>query len=50
MVRYRRNHIAGGKFFFTLTPADRRSTALVDQSAYFVPRFAQPGKSGHLRS
>jgi hypothetical protein len=30
MVRYRRNRIAGGKFFFTLTLADRQSTALVD--------------------
>jgi putative transposase len=30
MVGYRRNRLAGGKFFFTLTLADRRSTALVD--------------------
>jgi putative transposase len=30
MVRYRRNRIEGGTFFFTLTLADRRSTALVD--------------------
>jgi putative transposase len=30
MVRYRRNRIAGGKFFFTLALEDRGSTALVD--------------------
>ena len=30
MVRYRRNRLAGGKFFFTLTLADRRSTVFVD--------------------
>jgi putative transposase len=30
MVAYRRNRLAGGKFFFTLTLADRRSTVLVD--------------------
>jgi putative transposase len=30
MVRYRRNFIAGGTFFFTLTLADRTSRALVD--------------------
>jgi putative transposase len=30
MVRYRRNFIEGGTFFFTVTLADRRSNALVD--------------------
>jgi putative transposase len=30
MVRYRRNFVAGGTFFFTVTLADRRSTLLVD--------------------
>jgi putative transposase len=30
MVRYRRNFIAGGTFFFTVTLADRTSQALVD--------------------
>ena len=30
MVRYRRNRIPGGTYFFTLTLSDRRSTALVD--------------------
>ena len=31
MVRYRRNFVPGGTYFFTVTLADRRSTALVDQ-------------------
>ena len=30
MVRYRRNFVPGGKFFFTVTLADRRSSVLVD--------------------
>src|SRR6266849_4667811 len=30
MVRYRRNLIAGGTFFFTLTLVDRASRALID--------------------
>lgn len=30
MVRYRRNFVPGGTYFFTVTLADRRSTALVD--------------------
>jgi putative transposase len=30
MVRYRRNFIPGGTFFFTVTLADRRSSVLVD--------------------
>jgi putative transposase len=30
MVRYRRNFIPGGTYFFTVTLADRRSSALVD--------------------
>jgi putative transposase len=30
MVRYRRNHVEGGIYFFTLGLEDRRSTALVD--------------------
>ena len=47
MVRYRRNRIAGGKFFFTLTPADRQSTALVDhvgvlRAAFRVARKERP--------
>src|SRR5262249_27311251 len=30
MVRYRRNYVAGGTFFFTVTLADRTSHALTD--------------------
>jgi putative transposase len=30
MVRYRRNFVAGGTYFFTVTLADRRSSALTD--------------------
>jgi putative transposase len=30
MVRYRRNFVPGGSFFFTVTLEDRRSSALVD--------------------
>jgi len=30
MVRYRRNFLPGGTYFFTVTLADRRSTLLVD--------------------
>jgi len=30
MVRYRRNFVAGGTYFFTLTLADRTSGALID--------------------
>jgi REP element-mobilizing transposase RayT len=33
MVRYRRNFLVGGTFFFTVTLADRRSNALVDHIA-----------------
>jgi hypothetical protein len=31
MVRYRRNFVPGGTSFFTVTLADRRSSALVDR-------------------
>jgi hypothetical protein len=30
MVRYRRNFVAGGTFFFTVTLADRASRVLID--------------------
>jgi putative transposase len=30
MVRYRRNFLPGGTFFFTVTLDDRRSSALID--------------------
>jgi putative transposase len=47
MVRYRRNRIEGGTFFFTVTLADRRSAALVDhagalRAAFRATRQARP--------
>jgi putative transposase len=39
MVRYRRNFISGGTFFFTVTLADRRSSVLVDQIASLRAAF-----------
>ena len=47
MVRYRRNFVPGGTFFFTVTLADRRSSALVDhiaslRSAFRVTRSERP--------
>jgi putative transposase len=35
MVRYRRNFVPGGSFFFTVTLEDRRSSALVDHVEEF---------------
>ena len=37
MVRYRRNFIPGGTFFFTLALADRRSSALVENYIHYNP-------------
>jgi putative transposase len=47
MVRYRRNLLAGGTFFFTATLADRQSRALVDnidllRYAFRVTRRERP--------
>ena len=47
MVRYRRNFVAGGTFFFTVTLADRRSSALVAyiddlRAAFRVARAERP--------
>ena len=47
MVRYRRNFASGGTYFFTVTLADRRSTALVDhigalREAFRVTRRERP--------
>lgn len=39
MVRYRRNLVAGGTFFFTVTLTDRRSSVLVDQIALLRSAF-----------
>ncbi|MEA2878761.1 MAG: REP-associated tyrosine transposase [Hyphomicrobiales bacterium] len=47
MVRYRRNFVAGGTYFFTATLVDRRSGALVDnvdalRAAVRITRDAHP--------
>jgi putative transposase len=47
MVRYRRNFVPGGTFFFTVTLADRRSTGLVEhisglRAAFRVTRRERP--------
>jgi putative transposase len=39
MVRYRRNFLPGGTFFFTVTLADRHSSALVDHVAALRTAF-----------
>ena len=39
MVRYRRNFVPGGTFFFTVTLDDRRSAALVDHAALLRAAF-----------
>jgi putative transposase len=47
MVRYRRNFVPGGTYFFTITLADRHSNALVDwigalRSAFRATRRTKP--------
>jgi putative transposase len=47
MVRYRRNFLPGGSYFFTVTLADRRSTILVDhigalRAAFRVAKRERP--------
>jgi putative transposase len=47
MVRYRRNFLPGGTYFFAVTLSDRRSTALVDhvselRDAFRVARRERP--------
>jgi REP-associated tyrosine transposase len=47
MVRYRRNRVEGGTYFFTVTLADRRSSALVDhipalRAAFRIARHERP--------
>ncbi|WP_315834562.1 REP-associated tyrosine transposase [Bradyrhizobium prioriisuperbiae] len=41
MVRYRRNFVPGGSYFFTVTLADRKSSALVDQIDILRSAFRQ---------
>lgn len=47
MVRYRRNFVPGGTYFFTLTLADRASSALIDhvdalRMAFRIARHERP--------
>jgi putative transposase len=47
MVRYRRNFVAGGTYFFTVTLADRRSSVLVEhvtalRAAFRTTRSERP--------
>jgi putative transposase len=47
MVRYRRNFVPGGTYFFTVTLADRTSSALVDyrsvlRMAFRIARRERP--------
>ncbi|HEY6256059.1 MAG TPA: transposase [Xanthobacteraceae bacterium] len=49
MVRYRRNFVPGGTFFFTVTLADRTSSLLIDKvallrQAFHVARSERPFK------
>jgi REP-associated tyrosine transposase len=39
MVRYRRNYVPGGTYFFTVTLADRRSAVLTENIAALRPAF-----------
>jgi putative transposase len=45
MVRYRRNVVPGGTFFFTVTLADRRSSLLVDNITALRVAFASRATS-----
>src|SRR2546430_6104586 len=47
MVRYRRNFVPGGTYFFTVTLADRTSSAIVDhagalRTAFRITRAERP--------
>jgi putative transposase len=47
MVQYRRNFVPGGTYFFTVTLADRKSSALVDnvdalRTAFRIARHERP--------
>jgi putative transposase len=55
MVRYRRNFIEGGTFFFTVALANRRSRALTDhigalRSAFRTARRERPFDVDAIRS
>jgi REP element-mobilizing transposase RayT len=51
MVRYRRNFVSGGTFFFTVTLLDRRSRVLVERIAALRTAFSRgsQGKAIHDR-
>jgi putative transposase len=53
MVRYRRRRVLGGSYFFTLTLADRRGTALADhigalRSAFHATKASAPFTVGAM--
>jgi putative transposase len=48
MVRYRRNFVPGGTWFFTATLADRRSTALVDHIDALHSAFRAARRASHF--
>jgi hypothetical protein len=48
MTGYRRNFIAGGRFFFTVNVAERRLRLLTQHIDDCVPHFARP--AGIIRS
>src|ERR1044071_7513599 len=48
MVRYRRNFVAGGTYFFTATLADRHSRALTDHVAHLRDSFRTVRRAHHF--
>ena len=50
MVRYRRNFLPGGTFFFTVTLDDRRSSALIDHIGLLRAAFRGPRNLNHFPS
>ena len=48
MVRYRRNFVRGGTFFFTVTVDDRQSSMLVDHVALLRAAFRKTRGVQHL--
>jgi putative transposase len=48
MVRYRRNFVPGGTWFFTATLADRRSTTLVDHIDALRSAFGAARRASHF--
>jgi len=47
MVRYRRNFVPGGTYFFTVTLADRTSSTLVDHIGALRMAFRITRHDGH---